>query len=134
MTEAKRQTLGQKFLEALQAASKDKDQLLRLASIAIRMSPSHRTLTERKLPDDLTAVKMCAAPAEFNARRGKDLSTDGMLLMIMAAYSKHPKGAPKNFKEDFKKCYPAEYGTEKIQQAHTALLRNIVPQPNNYSL
>ena len=116
MTEAKRQTLGQKFLSALQAAEQSKEQLLILASIAIKMSPSHRTLEERKLPDDLTAVKMYAAPAEFNARLGKDLSTDGMLLMIMAAYSKHPHGQPKNFKEDFKKAFPEEYAREKTVQ------------------
>ncbi len=113
MTEAKKQTLGQKFLSALQAAEQSKEQLLRLASIAIKMSPSHRTLQERKLPDDLTAVKMYAAPAEFNARLGKDLSTDGMLLMIMAAYSKHPHGQPKNFKEDFKKAFPEEFAKAK---------------------
>ena len=114
MTEAKKQSLGQKFLDALQVASRSKEQLLALASIAIRMSPSHRTLEERKLPDDLTAVKMYAAPAEFNARCGKDLSTDGMLLMIMAAYSKHPHGQPKNFKEDFKKAFPEEYAKAKV--------------------
>jgi len=128
MAEAKKQTLGQKFLEALQAASKSKEQLLQLASIAIRMSPSHRTLADRKLPDDITAVKMYATPAEFNARRGKDLSTDGMLLMIMTSYSKHPKGSPKNFKEDFKKAYPAEYGAEKVQQAHVPAFKSFIPQ------
>ncbi|MBO6281824.1 MAG: hypothetical protein J6N49_04765 [Alphaproteobacteria bacterium] len=134
MAEAKKITLGQKFLEALQAASKSKEQLLQLADIAIKMSPSHRTLADRKLPDDITAVKMCAAPAEFNARRGKDLSTDGMLLIIMTAYSKHPKGSPKNFKEDFKKAYPAEYGVEKTQKKDFSLLKGIVPRSGNYTL
>ena len=128
MAEAKKQTLGQKFLDALQVASKDKEQLLKLASIAIRMSPSHRTLAERKLPDDITAVKMRAAPAKFNALHGKDLPTDGMLLMIMTAYSAHPKGAPKNFKEDFKKAYPEEYGAEKGNSLQIPQMKNFVAQ------
>ncbi len=128
MAEAKKQTLGQKFLEALQVASKSKEQLLQLAGIAIRMSPSHRTLTERKLPDDITAVKMYAIPAEFNARRGKDLSTDGMLLMIMTSYSRHPKGSPKNFKEDFKKAYPEEYGVENPKPKQKPNIKSLLPQ------
>ena len=114
MKQDKKQTLGQKFLEALNVASKSKEQLLTLASIAIRMSPSHRSLCERKLPDDITAVNMYAAPAEFNARLGRDLSTDGMLLLIMKNYAKLPKGSPKNFKQDFKKAFPNEYGNEKV--------------------
>ena len=134
MTEEKKQTLGQKFLSALRAVEHSKEKLLQLASVAIKGSPSHRTLEERKLPDNLTAIKMSSALAEINANLGKDLSTDGMLLMIMAAYSKHPHGQPKNFKEDFKKAFPEEFSKVKAKESTSVCMAHSSVRSNPLSL
>ncbi|MBR2136406.1 MAG: hypothetical protein IJ852_00395 [Alphaproteobacteria bacterium] len=103
MTE-KKITLGQQFLKLLEQSAGDKKQLLALAAALIKRSPSHRGLEERKLPDDPTAIRMMAAAAKLNARLGRDVSTDGMLAMVMEAY-----GDPKKFKEAFAQKHPQEY-------------------------
>ncbi len=110
----KKLTAGQYFQQLIGAA-KNKADLLHLASTVIKLSPQEGTLVDRKLPDDLTAVKMLSATSNFNARIGKVVSPSGMLAMIMDKYSTMPKGKPEQFKKDFKEAYPEDYGQEKAK-------------------
>ncbi len=109
MPEKKKATVGQQFVKLLDSVAQNKEKLLDLACAVIKHSPSHRGLKNRDLPDDETAVKMKASVAKFNALAGKDVSTDGMLAMIANTYRHEKFGAPKKFKNDFKKKFPVEY-------------------------
>ena len=83
MPEKKKITVGQQFIKLLENAAKDKNRLLDLASGVIKRSHSKRGLKNRNLPDSESAVKLNASIAKFNAMAGKDVSTDGMLAMIV---------------------------------------------------
>jgi hypothetical protein len=109
MSEQKRRTVGQEFLKLLDEAKKSKDKLLNLADALIKRSPSKRGLKVRNLPQDETAVQMNATTAKFNAYAGKDVSTDGMLMMVENAYRVGKFGNPKKFHKDFAEKYPDEY-------------------------
>lgn len=116
MTEHKKTTVGQGFLNLLVSISEDKEKLLDLACAVIRKSHSRRSLKDRNLPDDETAVKMRASVAKFNALAGKDVSTDNMLILIADTYRQKKFGSPEKFKADFQKKYPQEYGSPSVSQ------------------
>lgn len=116
MTEHKKTTVGQSFVNLLASISEDKEKLLDLACAVIRKSHSHRSLKDRNLPDDETAVKMRASVARFNALAGKDVSTDSMLVLIADTYRQKKFGSPEKFKEDFKKKHPQEYDSSSMSQ------------------
>lgn len=116
MTEHKKTTVGQSFLNLLASVSEDKEKLLDLACAVIRKSHTHRSLKDRDLPDDETAVKMRASIARFNALAGKDVSTDNMLILIADTYRLKKFGSPEKFKEDFKKKHSQEYGSPSVSQ------------------
>ncbi len=109
-------TVGEKFVELLKDAEQNKDGLLRLARYVILNSHSGQTLSERKLPEEPTAINLLAKVAEINAVAGKDVSSDKMLMMIENAYQRNKFGTPKQFKEDFKKAYPKEFGEDKTEK------------------
>lgn len=110
MPDKKKETVGRKFIKLLDDASKDRNLLLNLACAVIKNSPSKRSFSARKLPDDATAIKMNASIARFQALGGKDVSTDGMLMLIMDTYRKQEFGNPEKFKKDFENKFPVEYG------------------------
>lgn len=125
MPEKKKITVGQQFIKLLENAVKDKNRLLDLASGVIKRSHSKRGLKNRNLPDSESAVKLNASIAKFNAMAGKDVSTDGMLAMIVNTYRQEEFGSPKKFKEDFKKKYPAEYDNNNAKTALLAVRRRM---------
>lgn len=115
MSKKKLMTVGERFLEILKKTSEEKipqakrHKLLNLAKAVIRRSPSQRGMKVRGLPESAEAIRMEAITAQFQARTGKDVSTDKMLMMIANAYRVNGFGSPKKFKEDFKKKFPEEY-------------------------
>lgn len=116
-------TAGKMFMELLHKAE-TKDDLLRLARYALLNSPSQRKLCERNLPEEKTAVRLLAKVAEISAITGKDVSTDSMLIMIENTYQENNFGTPKQFKDDFKKAYPNEYGKNHEQDMAMLKLRH----------
>mgnify|MGYP004681428131 CR=1 FL=1 len=126
MPEKKKITAGQQFLKLLDSAAKDKGRLLDLASAVIKRSHSKRGLIKRNLPDSEAAVKMNASIAKFNAIAGKDVSTDGMLAMIVNTYRQEGFGTPKKFKDDFKKKHPTEFDKQTEKTVLVAAQRRAV--------
>src|SRR5574344_367612 len=125
-----KKTVGQKFLQLLEASSKNKDGLLNLACAVIKNSHTKRSLVERDLPQEDTAIKFQATVAQFHAKTGKDVSSDGMLLMIEKTYHEKKFGNAKKFNNDFKKKFPQEYGLEEKKQlvgnqANLSSLKNV---------
>ena len=102
-------------------ACQSKEDLLRLAVISIRISPSQRGLEERLeqgLSKDPAIINMISARAHLNAKIGRDFGgTNAKLAMIMAKYAKFAKGSPKHFVEDFKQSFLPEF-TQRGEQKH----------------
>ena len=113
MTEEKKQTLGQKFLSALERAKENKNQLLTLTSAVIRTLPQEGTLAEKKLPDTIGGIIVPAAAARINIQNNRIVSSDAMIMIIMKEYHDHGFGSPEKFKADFKKAFPQEYGKDR---------------------
>jgi len=130
MAEEKKQTLGQKFLSALEHAKEDKNQLLTLASAVIRALPQEGPLADKKLPDTIGGVIVPAAAARINIQNNRIVSSDAMIMMVMKEYHDHGFGSPEKFKSDFKKAFPKEYGTEKKmpQNSQQAMLLKMKTQ------
>lgn len=122
MSEDKKQTLGQKFLLALEHAKTNKYQLLQLADAVIKTMPQEGKLVDKKLPDTVGGILVPAAAARSNITHNLIVSSDALIMMVMKEYHDHGFGSPEKFKKDFKKAFPEEYGQDKDVVLNRAML------------
>ncbi|MBP5353012.1 MAG: hypothetical protein J6Y91_04530 [Alphaproteobacteria bacterium] len=122
MAEEKKQTLGQKFLAALEHAKENKAQLLQVAGAVIRTLPQEGKLAEKNLPDTIGGIIVPAAAARINILNNRVVSSDAMIMMVMKEYHDHGFGSPEKFKSDFKKAFPEEYGNGNEKKSNPLMM------------